>query len=295
MDSNCSLFYQKKHDETPQMLALKKIISERIFQFLLDHIPQNKIFKKLMRWLVMKLAMLNERMIFDKRLIEFYKSNLQNKINFVIDVGANTGQSTDLFLKLNPNCKIIAFEPIPSLYQKLKRKYSDKPNIQLFQLGISDVPGQKTFYENIFQCTSTFEELDLTSEYLKTKSKVLGVEPDEIVKESYPIEVTTISDFINNRLTEKIDILKIDTEGHEYACLTGLFKSKLNCDIEYIQLEQHTDDMYLNRKSPDKIYDILNKNGYEIEAIIKHGFGDLVDLVFRKNDLKTYLAREADA
>ena len=119
--------------------------------------------------------------------------------------------------------------------------------------------------------------------------------PDEIVKESYPVEVTTISDFINNQLTEKIDILKIDTEGHEYACLTGLFKSKLNCDIEYIQLEQHTDDMYLNRKSPDKIYDILNKNGYEIEAIIKHGFGDLVDLVFRKNDLKTYLAREADA
>ena len=121
------------------------------------------------------------------------------------------------------------------------------------------------------------------------------MKPDEIVKESYPIEVTTISDFINNRLPEKIDILKIDTEGHEYACLTGLFKNKLNCDIEYIQLEQHTDDMYLNRKSPEKIYDILNKNGYEIEAIIKHGFGDLVDLVFRKNDLKTYLAREADA
>ena len=175
-------FLPKKHDETPQMLALKKIISESIFQFLLDHIPQNKIFKKLIRWLVMKLVMLNERMIFDKRLIEFYKSNLQKKINFVIDVGANTGQSTDLFLKLNPNCKIIAFEPIPSLYQKLKRKYSDKPNIQLFQLGISDVAGQKTFYENIFQCTSTFEELDLTSEYLKTKSKVLGVKPDEIVK-----------------------------------------------------------------------------------------------------------------
>jgi len=277
------------------MLALKQRTSERIFQFFLDQIPQNKIFKKLMRWLVMKLVMLNEKMIFDKRLIKFYKSNFQNKINVVIDVGANTGQSIDLFLKLNPNCKIISFEPIPSLYQNLKRKYSDKPNIHLFQLGISDVAGQKTFYENIFQCTSTFEELDLTSEYLKTKSKVLGVKPDEIVKESYPIEVTTISDFINNRLTEKIDILKIDTEGHEYACLTGLFKNKLNCDIEYIQLEQHTDDMYLNRKSPDEIYDILNKNGYEIEAIIKHGFGDLVDLVFRKNDLKTYLAREADA
>ena len=159
------------------MLALKQRTSERIFQFFLDRIPQNKIFKKLMRWLVMKLVMLNERMIFDKRLIKFYKSNFQNKINVVIDVGANTGQSIDLFLKLNPNCKIISFEPIPSLYQNLKRKYSDKPNIHLFQLGISDVAGQKTFYENIFQCTSTFEELDLTSEYLKTKSKSFRSEP----------------------------------------------------------------------------------------------------------------------
>ena len=265
------------------MLALKQKTSERIFQFFLDQIPQNKIFKKIMRWLVMKLVMLNERIIFDKRLIKFYKSNLQNKINVVIDVGANTGQSIDFFLKLNPNCKIISFEPIPSLYQNLKRKYSDKPNIHLFQLGISDVAGQKTFYENIFQCTSTFEELDLTSEYLKTKSKVLGVKPDEIVKKSYPLEVTTLSDLINNQLTEKIDILKIDTEGHEYACLTGLFKSKLNCEIEYIQLEMHGDDMYLNRKSPDEIYGILNKNGYEIETVIKHGFGNFVDLVFRKN------------
>jgi len=269
------------------MLALKKIISERIFQFFLDHTPHNKIFKKLMRWFVMKIVMLNERMIFDKRLIKFYKKQLAKKINFVIDVGANTGQSIDLFLKLNPNCKIIAFEPIPSLYKKLKRKYADKPNIMLFQFGISDKVGQKIFYENIFQCTSTFEELDSTSEYLKTKSKLLGVNPDEIVKESYPVEVTTISDFFKDRLTERIDILKIDTEGHEYACLKGLFKSQLQFDIEYIQLEMHTDDMYLNRKSSNEMFDILNKNGFEIEAVIKHGFGDLGDHIYRKQKIES--------
>ena len=61
------------------MLALKKRISERIFQFFLNLIPQNKIFKKLMRWSVMKIVMLNERMIFDKRLIKFYKKQLTKK------------------------------------------------------------------------------------------------------------------------------------------------------------------------------------------------------------------------
>ncbi len=240
------------------------------------------MLKKLRVWFVQELIELNEKYIFSKRLLKFYKNEFRHEINFIIDVGANTGQSIDLFLKLNPNCKIIAFEPIPRLFQKLKHKYSENPNIQLFQLGISDEISQKTFYENIVHSTSTFEELDSTSKYLKRKSIVLGVKPNEIVKKSYPVEVTTLSDFINNQCTEPIDILKIDTEGHEYSCLIGLFKSYLLCDIKYIQLEMHDDDMYLNRKSIKEISEILNKNGFKIKFKIKHGFGNFYDIVFRK-------------
>ena len=86
------------------MLALKKIISKGIFEFLLDHIPQNKIFKKIMRWLVMKLVMLNERMIFDKRLIKFYKSNFQNKINVVIDVGIHVVTNVIINVIITVDC-----------------------------------------------------------------------------------------------------------------------------------------------------------------------------------------------
>ena len=41
--------------------------------------------------------------------------------------------------------------------------------------------------------------------------------------------------------------------------------------------------MYLNRNYIDDIFAILNKNGYETEALIKHGFGNFIDLVFSKN------------
>lgn len=240
------------------------------------------MLKKLRIWLLRELIELNERLIFNKRLLKFYKSKIDKKINLVIDVGANTGQSIDLFLKLNSNCKIIAFEPNPRLYQKLKNKYSDNSNIQLFQLGISDEVGQKTFHENIFHSTSTFEELDLTSKYLKRKSVILGVKPDEIVKESYTVEVTTLTDFINNQCSEPIDILKIDTEGHEYSCLIGLFKNQQHYDIKYIQLEKHNDDMYLNGRSFKEISELLNENGFEIEAKIKHGYGDFEEIISRK-------------
>ena len=239
---------------------------------------------KLQVWIVGEFIKLNEKFIFNKRLLKFYKRVLDKKINLVIDVGANSGQSIDLFLELNPNCKIIAFEPNPKLAHTLKLKYSDNLNIQSFQLGISDTVGKKTFHENVFDATSTLEQLKMTSNYLKKKSLFLGVKPDKLVVESYPIEVTTLSDFINDHCTEPIDILKIDTEGHEYACLVGLFKSQLSQDIEFIQLEIHYDDMYLNGKSLKEITELLNKNGFGFETKVNHGFGSFEDVVFRRNN-----------
>ena len=237
---------------------------------------------KLQVWLVGEFIKLNEKLIFNSRLLKFYKRVLDKKINLVIDVGANSGQSIDLFLELNPDCKIIAFEPNPRLAQNLKIKFMDNPNVQSFQLGISDTVGQKVFHENIFDATSTFEELEMTSKYLKKKSMILGVKPEEIVVNSYPVEVTTLSEFINSDCTEPIDILKIDTEGHEYACLEGLFKSPLKVDIEFIQLEIHYDDMYLNGKTLKEMSEILNRNGFELEAKVRHGFGNFEDVVYRR-------------
>ena len=241
---------------------------------------------KLQVWIVGEFIKLNEKIIFNRRLRKFYKSKLDKKIDLVIDVGANSGQSIDLFLELNPNCKIKAFEPNPRLAQNLKHKYSNNPNIQSFQLGISDTVGQKTFYENVFDATSTFEELKMTSKYLKTKSMILGVKPEEIVVDSYPVEVTTLSDFINDQCTEPIGILKIDTEGHEYACLAGLFNSQLKHDVDFIQLEIHYDDMYLNGKSLKDLTEILNANGFVLEGKVKHGFGNFEDVVFRRSNHK---------
>ena len=43
----------------------------------------------------------------------------------VLDVGANTGQSIDLFRRTLANPNIISFEPNPALAADLKRKYAD--------------------------------------------------------------------------------------------------------------------------------------------------------------------------
>lgn len=232
--------------------------------------------------IIRSLVEMNEKIFFNRKLLNFYIKKIGNNVHLILDVGANTGQSIDIFQKLNSNCQIMAFEPNPTLFEKLQKKYLEKDNISLFQLGISDEVGEKTFYENIFHTTSTFEELDYKSKYLKKKSSILGVKPEHIVKNTYTVKVSTLSDFINNHCHQQIDILKIDTEGHEYSCLLGLFDKPIKFDVKYIQLETHYDDMYLQSKKFEDISSILEENDFKIIKKIKHGFGDFEDVIFEK-------------
>jgi hypothetical protein len=55
--------------------------------------------------------------------------------------------------------------------------------------------------------------------------------------------------------------------------------------IRFIQLESHNDDMYLNNNQHKDIENILDKNGFEKIAEIKHGFGDFAELIFENKKI----------
>ena len=63
--------------------------------------------------------------------------------------------------------------------------------------------------------------------------------------------------------------------------LQGLFvDEEIVLPIRFIQLESHNDDMYLSNNRHHDIEKILNKNGFEKIAEIKHGFGDFAEIIF---------------
>ena len=231
--------------------------------------------------IIEKLIHLNENIVFYPRLRKYYQQNLKASRPVILDVGANKGQSIDFFLKLYKDCLIYAFEPNKRLYLQLLEKYRQNGNIKLFNSGVSSETGKLVFHETVTDETSTFEELNYDSEYLKMKARVLGVQPHEIIKSSYEVEVITLYDFIRKLELKQIDVIKIDTEGHEYKCLQGLFKEKLQCEIGFVQLEHHKDDMYLNKGSDDLIPAILGKNGLALHKKIKHGFGDFDEIIYK--------------
>ena len=234
--------------------------------------------------LIQLLIEINEKIFFYPKLKSFYK-NASININspVILDVGANKGQSIDFFKSIYPDCLIYAFEPNPRLFTALEKKYKNFKNIHLINKGVSHSKGILELKETVTDETSTFEELNYGSSYLKMKSAILGVEPKDIVLKTHLVEVIKLSDFINENKLNEIHTIKIDTEGHELKCLIGLFSGINSFTINYIQLESHNDDMYLQHEEEHAISDLLIKNGFLNCSEIKHGFGDFDELIYSKN------------
>ncbi len=229
--------------------------------------------------LVTKLLQLNEQLIFYPKLRQFYKKNIGKENPLILDVGSNKGQTIDFFLKLFKDAVIFGFEPNRDLYQNLCDKFKTNPNITILNCGISNQDGKLIFKETITSDTSTFEELNMESDYLKMKSGILGIKPVDMVKSTYEVNVITLSGFIKNNELSNIDIIKIDAEGHEFKCLQGLFNGT-KVEAGFIQLEQHNDDMYTNAASAETINKLLADNNYCLLKKITHGFGNFDELLF---------------
>jgi len=232
--------------------------------------------------LIRKITRVTDLLTFYPKLKSYYKQYLSEGSPLVFDIGCNRGQSIELFLSINKNVRIIAFEPNKKLYNNLVAKYKDNENITIYNLGVSEKAGSLTFNENIFDETSTFEEINYDSRYLKKKAKILGVTPENVVAESYEVAVIDLDSFIKTHKIANIDVIKIDVEGHEFSCLKGLFpRGNASARIKFLQLEKHFDDMYDLESKSDSRSILLAENDFEISYKLKNRLADYEELIYK--------------
>jgi FkbM family methyltransferase len=231
---------------------------------------------------IQKLIHFNEKLFFYPKLKKFFKNAISIENPVIFDIGSNKGQSISFFSGVFKDAAFHSFEPNKRLYKGLQDSFGTNPKVVLNNVGVSSQKGSLVFNENILDETSTFEELNHDSSYLKRKASVLGVRIDEIIVNQYEVKVITLAEYVAQKNIQTIDILKIDVEGHELQCLKGLFEDpKAVIDIKFIQLEDHYDDMYQNNDT-EAIKLLLEANGYKVFHKIKHGFGDFYEVIYSK-------------
>ena len=142
----------------------------------------------------------------------------------IFDVGANLGQSITRFRRLFPQAFIHSFEPNPETFAKLAPYES--PQISLQQLAISDSEGESIFFlgpsskmDSLHKINTDSMNYDLSNvekKFGKSKSEFTDRTNTEI-----KVRKTTLDAYCAMHDVGQIDILKIDTQGHESAVLAG--------------------------------------------------------------------------
>jgi len=218
-----------------------------------------------------------------KKIIKFIRKNYIN-IKYFLDVGSHIGTYSDLILKDFNNCKILMIEPQINIFNKIKRKYKNKKNIKIYNYAVSDKSVIKTIYINKHDLTSSLSALDVkNNKYLKLKAKLFGTTSSGMILKKTKIKTQKLSRIIKFNKIRKIDLVKIDTEGHEFEVLKGLQNNIRK--IRYILIEFHNDKIYLSY-SPQKIHHYLIKNNFVLKDIYKFPFTTWEDRFYCNDKFK---------
>ena len=100
------------------------------------------------------------------------------------------------------------------------------------------------------------------------------------IKKSVIVKTLTIDKYTELKKIKNIDLLKIDTEGHELDVLKGSLKSINKNKIKYILIELHFSKMYENY-SKQKIEKFLKKNNFILIKKFKFPFHPFVDSLYK--------------
>lgn len=171
----------------------------------------------------------------------------------ILDIGANTGAYSLIAKSVNPNARVIAFEPLPKAVEFFKKNCElNNFDVTLYGKALSNFEGEAVVH------LETSEDFA----YAVAVNKKLQV--PEIKTRELVIKTTTLKKVIEEQHLECIDLIKIDVEGHEPEVLETI-KDHLQLWRPVILIEILTDHM------GQRIEEIVGDVGYHYFNIDESG------------------------
>ena len=132
-----------------------------------------------------------------------------------VDIGSNVGVYTYVASRIVGESNVIAFEPMPQYCNYLKSIF---PNAKIEQLALSSVSGSQNLKVPTIGDEQYTARATLNTEF---------IEDDEQIEKStlLKVETSTLDDYLKTVNIDRLDIIKIDVEGHEHNVLSGAIKS----------------------------------------------------------------------
>ena len=227
-------------------------------------------------------------------------SGVVSEPRFVVDVGANIGQTLETFLSWWPSARCLSLEPLPDAFQKLQTLASKTgANAEVMNVGLSDKPGSLILHASKAQSTaSSFlkwngaNETNIAHRGLRKTPSSFELGDDD--RFDVEVRVETLNDILTSSKNRSatwfreygVDILKMDTQGWELKVLGGA--NEILKQSKVVLTEWEFDDIYGQPPPIHELDKILSDAGFRLWDI-SHIYKDLktmrtlwVDLIYAK-------------
>jgi len=179
---------------------------------------------------------------------------------FVLQIGANDGAAGDplvgAFSKTRWSGLLV--EPVPYLYDALVARYRDRPTVRVERAAVSTCDGEAPFYRLRSVPDKTpewFNQLATLNRevLLKHRSSIPEIE-SLLIEERVP--TVRLDTLLARYGVSQIDLLVVDTEGHDYEILRELDFTLFR---PVLLMFEH---QHLSAKDKEAAYSLLKMHGY---------------------------------
>jgi FkbM family methyltransferase len=166
----------------------------------------------------------------------------------IVQIGSNDGKEGDpihCLLEKRKKWKALLVEPVPYLFERLKRNYPDHPRFRFENAAINDGTNA-TFYWVDESARKNLPDLPFWYDQLGSFDRQHIVKHLDGVLEPYIVSTEirglSLGDlFLKNRIS-RISLLHVDAEGHDYKIISQLDLSTTRPDIILFEHSHLADD-----------------------------------------------------
>ena len=184
----------------------------------------------------------------------------EKNIDCVFDVGVNEGQFTKELRHYGFEGKILSFEPILSVHEKLLKNSNKDDEWEVYKpvaLGNQNIDN----FINISKNSVSSSILDISAEHVENA-------PDSIFVEKQSIQERKLDDiFPDLNVKEKNLFLKIDTQGYEFKVIQGA--EKILKEFKGILVEVSLSQLYEGQKIGWILLILLNQKDFHFGQLIE--------------------------
>jgi FkbM family methyltransferase len=180
-----------------------------------------------------------------------------------IDIGAHTGYYSVLAALANPDSKVFALEPNPTVFARLGRNLgiNGAANVQAYRLAAGERAGHARLFEPVSSALTTMSTL---SGDVARHAERFGGRAHRYGLRSFDVAVQPMDEFVEEHGIGRVDLLKADTEGTEDEVLRGM-RSTLERDRPEIFCE------VLSAEKGAAIQELLEPLGYQLLSLAEDG------------------------